>query len=226
MDVITPELSRRDKFYARKKCRQIMPATQCSTCGDTESLHRHHRDGNPINNSPENIQILCRRCHVAEHKGKSNYPKHRRKPGEVLTAICVVCNIEFVCGKHARPGMMPKVCSKPCNKIWTGINSSRMHENMSPEHRAKLSASIAQGHYRTGNAIPCWVLTPKGEVLYFPSATKAGSTLGINNGSPNQSRRSEGRIKSHGYRFASSREALLPYTNQNLSSTLAPVTLS
>ncbi len=37
----------------------------CCNCG-AEKSERHHIDGNTLNNSPENIKILCRRCHQIE----------------------------------------------------------------------------------------------------------------------------------------------------------------
>lgn len=37
----------------------------CSACGD-EPAERHHRDGDTTNNAPENIAVLCRKCHMAE----------------------------------------------------------------------------------------------------------------------------------------------------------------
>jgi hypothetical protein len=36
----------------------------CTKCGVARS-ERHHKDGNTGNNSPENIEILCRRCHMS-----------------------------------------------------------------------------------------------------------------------------------------------------------------
>lgn len=37
----------------------------CSLCGSPRS-ERHHIDGNTINNSPSNILIICRKCHMKE----------------------------------------------------------------------------------------------------------------------------------------------------------------
>lgn len=39
----------------------------CEACGATKKIHRHHRDGDPTNNVPENIAFLCERCHVELH---------------------------------------------------------------------------------------------------------------------------------------------------------------
>jgi hypothetical protein len=37
----------------------------CEVCGK-EKTERHHKDGNTANNSPDNISILCRKCHMVE----------------------------------------------------------------------------------------------------------------------------------------------------------------
>lgn len=39
----------------------------CAFCGASSNLHRHHRDGNPLNNQESNIEIICARCHQHEH---------------------------------------------------------------------------------------------------------------------------------------------------------------
>lgn len=42
----------------------------CERCGvqpGARPHHRHHKDRNPYNNDPANIEVLCKDCHVAEH---------------------------------------------------------------------------------------------------------------------------------------------------------------
>lgn len=40
----------------------------CVDCGASDKrVERHHRDENPINNDPSNIEALCRSCHLARH---------------------------------------------------------------------------------------------------------------------------------------------------------------
>jgi len=39
------------------------PLTNCELCG-APGRDRHHKDGNTLNNAPDNIQRLCRRCHM------------------------------------------------------------------------------------------------------------------------------------------------------------------
>jgi hypothetical protein len=36
----------------------------CERCQTKPAIDRHHKDDNTLNNSPENIMALCRRCHM------------------------------------------------------------------------------------------------------------------------------------------------------------------
>lgn len=47
---------------AGRNCRQ------CETCGSDYKLTVHHIDGNPFNNSLENLQVLCWHCHLLFHE--------------------------------------------------------------------------------------------------------------------------------------------------------------
>lgn len=50
----------------RKRALRMYPALgPCVKCGCTRA-ERHHRDGNTANNAPDNIEIVCRRCHMTE----------------------------------------------------------------------------------------------------------------------------------------------------------------
>jgi 5-methylcytosine-specific restriction endonuclease McrA len=61
----------------RKRAQARFAADACVSCGATPA-ERHHVDGNPSNNAPENVTILCRRCHMAED-GRLDVV--RRNPG-------------------------------------------------------------------------------------------------------------------------------------------------
>jgi len=39
----------------------------CTSCGNPleNGFHRHHKDGNPANNSDDNLELLCPECHYA-----------------------------------------------------------------------------------------------------------------------------------------------------------------
>jgi hypothetical protein len=47
----------------RKRARRLYPLGPCERCGKP-GRHRHHIDGNPGNNDPSNIKIVCPRCHM------------------------------------------------------------------------------------------------------------------------------------------------------------------
>lgn len=47
----------------RKRARKMYPLGRCEKCGK-QGTDRHHKDDNTTNNSPENIMILCRKCHM------------------------------------------------------------------------------------------------------------------------------------------------------------------
>lgn len=47
----------------RMRAEHWYPIDKCEVCG-ARAIDRHHRDKNPLNNNPENIQPLCRRCHM------------------------------------------------------------------------------------------------------------------------------------------------------------------
>lgn len=63
----------------RKRARTLFIADQCEVCGD-KNAERHHKDANTGNNTPENIAILCRRCHMIVDGRLEKFKKGNRKP--------------------------------------------------------------------------------------------------------------------------------------------------
>jgi len=53
----------KDIRAARDRAHRRFPKEPCSICGNPQS-EIHHRDGNVNNNSRENVQFVCRRCHM------------------------------------------------------------------------------------------------------------------------------------------------------------------
>ena len=53
---------------------EIGPCIRCSSV----KAERHHKDGNTANNSPDNIEALCRRCHMEEDGRLASV---RKRPG-------------------------------------------------------------------------------------------------------------------------------------------------
>lgn len=56
---ITPDES-------RWRARQMIAPGPCAVCGEP-GKHVHHRDGDPMNNAPENLVRLCPKHHRREH---------------------------------------------------------------------------------------------------------------------------------------------------------------
>lgn len=69
--------------------RLLKPTGSCERCGSNRNVDVHHIDGNPQNNSLDNLQRLCRSCHIKAHRVKS---------------ICSICGKEAkgygYCNKH------------------------------------------------------------------------------------------------------------------------------
>jgi|KBSMisStandDraft_5_1062788.scaffolds.fasta_scaffold129154_3 predicted amidophosphoribosyltransferase len=56
---ISPDAGRQ---RARKRIKELGP---CERCG-RPAHDRHHVDDDQLNNAPDNIRVLCRRCHMIE----------------------------------------------------------------------------------------------------------------------------------------------------------------
>lgn len=50
----------------RYRAQKLFPQQPCEKCSNPAG-HRHHKDENTKNNTPENIQFLCNSCHRYEH---------------------------------------------------------------------------------------------------------------------------------------------------------------
>jgi len=53
-------------YHARK----LVPEGCCEICGSPNATDVHHKDGNHENNLPENLQRICRGCHLKQHRTK------------------------------------------------------------------------------------------------------------------------------------------------------------
>ena len=60
----------------------------CANCGASlrDGFHRHHKDGNPANNSPDNLVLLCPDCHYITFK-KDKWNEHKELEREVLGVL-------------------------------------------------------------------------------------------------------------------------------------------
>src|SRR5690606_3770283 len=59
-------------YTAHKWAREIKKAEMCEIRGSTKNVEIHHKDENWKNNSLENLQALCRSCHVKTHRPKKS----------------------------------------------------------------------------------------------------------------------------------------------------------
>ena len=73
---------------SRARARASVADAPCSICGKVGYTEVHHRDENPLNNSPENLQRLCKSCHAKQHRTRS---------------LCAVCG---------KPAKAKKLCTK------------------------------------------------------------------------------------------------------------------
>ena len=70
---------------------------KCSKCGSTTRLEIDHKDGNPTNSHIDNIDLLCKGCHIKKHIPKFDLFKYREEKKELklLKNRCRYCNQEF-----------------------------------------------------------------------------------------------------------------------------------
>lgn len=63
---------------ARKINELILHKEVCEECGGTQNLDIHHIDSNWQNNNFDNLECLCRSCHMKEHKSKEQKLRIRK----------------------------------------------------------------------------------------------------------------------------------------------------
>ena len=70
-----------------QQAQRMVRGLRCLRCGATP-VEAHHKDRNPLNNAPRNIEAICRTCHKAEHS----------RPLRLST--CAVCTVQFRAASH------------------------------------------------------------------------------------------------------------------------------
>ncbi len=63
-----------DKASGRKQASRLVEMKNCEgvlesgrACRSKKGLERHHKDRDPTNNDPSNIEVLCQNCHKEDH---------------------------------------------------------------------------------------------------------------------------------------------------------------
>lgn len=92
----------------RSKAIAVVPLTRCEDCGvgysGPRSLHRHHVNSDATDNRPENLLVLCPRCHRRRHEDIGTGFGAKRVPDR----RCERCGQEF----HKTHG--ERYCSPEC----------------------------------------------------------------------------------------------------------------
>lgn len=55
-------------YHARK----LVPPGPCETCGAPDAMDVHHKDGMHTNNSRDNLERICRSCHMRHHRPRTS----------------------------------------------------------------------------------------------------------------------------------------------------------
>lgn len=55
---------------SRGRAKRVKKRVACERCGGTRRLSVHHKDENPFNNAPSNLEVLCSPCHAKHHNPK------------------------------------------------------------------------------------------------------------------------------------------------------------
>jgi hypothetical protein len=88
--VLRIAVSERDRNRGRQRAQARYRADSCDRCGSEKHVERHHKDDNPLNNDPDNIQRLCVRCHMLEDGRAQKYwqkPKLKDQIDEVVALL-------------------------------------------------------------------------------------------------------------------------------------------
>lgn len=118
-----------DADNARQRARSLYRAdVPCEVCGKPNS-QRHHKDGNPSNNAPENIARLCAKHHV--HADRMEHMRRIQKIGSVVSVTGCKRNSKGVFIR--RPGSWKSIkeifnfTCQGCGRKETAIKLERDH---------------------------------------------------------------------------------------------------
>lgn len=117
-----------------------MPDGQlCEYCGDRTASDRHHVDGDPGNNTPENLQFLCRRCHMVLDGRLTVLLSHNATRERMQPRPCVECG-------------------KLTNRTWYGACHACNERKRRAAKRAATAVSVCDcggDAYGVGHTMSC-----------------------------------------------------------------------
>lgn len=88
----------------RERAQKAYPLGACEDCG-APAVDRHHRDADTGNNTPENVGLKCRRCHMAEDGRLDALRERMRRQGAARTKPpreCRICREVKKLASHGR----------------------------------------------------------------------------------------------------------------------------
>jgi hypothetical protein len=83
----------------RGRARRLYALGPCERCS-APGYDRHHKDGDTGNNEPDNVEILCRRCHMQEDGRLAAFAEAWRRSPTSRRTPSKPCRI---CGREAKP---------------------------------------------------------------------------------------------------------------------------
>ena len=104
------QLSRGENHYAwkgdlasettkRHRAIRMYELEKCDSCSH-RAVDRHHKDGDTGNNSPSNISLLCRRCHMEEDGRLERFRENALRNSEKARKPPQPC---VICGRLRKP---------------------------------------------------------------------------------------------------------------------------
>lgn len=87
----------------RERCQRRFKLGKCERCGK-RGTDRHHKDGNPGNNNPRNVMVVCRRCHMIIDGRLESSIKRLKQLSSVFKRAkkCLACKRPYKPLRHGR----------------------------------------------------------------------------------------------------------------------------
>ena len=57
-----------DRRHRKARAAELLDHPLCERCSGAWGEHLHHRDRDPFNREPANLEVLCGPCHRDEHR--------------------------------------------------------------------------------------------------------------------------------------------------------------